>query len=242
MSVGCYAFVTHDWDARSYPLDLWLSWSLRQFDQVAVVKYGDFPLPVVDPKLRTKSIDLNPTYERYFNFYTIGKSEAQVLLTTDWRVLLDIDEFMYRPYTGNLDPKVTYPLRYHNLFGSLEFEMAPSIPFPAQQFRVHFGRRQVLGDGANVEGPWAAAPSFDVWHTGACRDPLSLSAKWKVQIEREVSMGYTAHTDRLRFLNGAFPYKRYPEIWPGAKLVKTNTDAVPEILLNNQERFEWWKP
>lgn len=241
MSVGAYCFVTEDWRTRDYPLDLWLSWHLEQFDEVAVIKYGDFPLPVDSPKLRMKSIDLNPMYEQYFKFYTIGKTEAQKLLDTEWKILLDIDEFVYPVSTNNMHPSLAYPLNYHNMYGSLEYEMAPSTAFPQQQFRIHYGDREILGDGANVAGPWSQR-GVDVWHTGACRNPDALSVKWRAQIQREIAMDYTVHSDRLKFLDGPFPYGRYREIWQDAKLVKCNMDTIPEILFKNRERFDWWKP
>jgi hypothetical protein len=243
VTVGAYAFVTADWRELDYPLDLWLEWHLPVLDRVALVTYGEFDVPHSgDSRLIVSAMEINPVYGRYFNFYTIGKTQAQHLLDTDWKILLDIDEFIYRPNTDGLDPARTYGFRYHNLYGSIEYEMAPSVPFPAYQFRVHHGNRELLGDGANGQGPWADDIFFDVWHTGACRNPQALSVKWKAQIKREMAMGYGAHEGRLQYLDGPFPYEKYAEIWPGASIIRTNRYSMPEILVRHRERFNWWRP
>lgn len=249
MSLGAYAFVQTDWRRFDYPLDLWVEWHAKIFDRVVLVTYADDPrrwnvqdmgLPDHGDKVLVKAIRLNPLHERYWSFYVIGKAEAQRLLDTEWKMLLDVDEFVYRPHTGNLDPTLAYAVRYHNLYGSLEAELPAA--FPVMQFRLHRGPRDILGDGANVEQPWAAGPAFDCWHTGAARDPAALAAKWKVQIDRELAMGWQANAGRQKWHDAPFEYGRYAEVWPGSRLVRSNLYAMPEILLKNRERFTWWTP
>ena len=241
MTVGCYAFVTRDYRELGYPLDLWLKWHLRVMDEVALVTYGTIYLPIGGhPKLRTASVD--PPSPETNEFYLKGKSAAQDLLTTDYKVLLDCDEFIYRPDTSTLLPSFAYGLRYHNFYGSLEYTIVAKKGIPPVQYRIHKGFRQIIGDGGNVAPPFDTSKTFDVWHTNMCRDPAALSAKWKTQIEREIRMGYTADADRLPLLDGVFDYSRYADAFPGAEMHRVNLYSLPDILLQNRERFSWWKP
>lgn len=241
MQIGVYAFCTGDWRQMDYPLDLWLTWHLRIMDSVALATYGDVHLPAGDhAKLKVVNIYLNPMHDTDWNFYTEGKTEAQKLLDTEWKILLDIDEFMYRPAVGTLHPGYAYGLRYHNFYGSIEHEIAGGA-IPSVQYRVHHGNRAILGDGANVAQPFDTARSFDVWHTNMCRNPSALAVKWKAQIEREIVTGYNLNAGRLPLLGSAFDYGLYAKAFPGASLHRTNIYTVPDILLENRSRFEWWR-
>jgi len=157
-TVGAYAFVTSDWKEKDYPLDLWLEHHLKLFDQVALVTYGKVDI-APHPKLKTKTI--SPVSESRFSFYIDGKSEAQKLLDTDWKVLLDIDEFMGEKIdVSKLNKKLAYALRYRNLYGNVFTEIENE--FSKYQYRVHFSNRAILGDGANVAGPLASRYSFSI--------------------------------------------------------------------------------
>jgi len=151
VSVGAYTFVTSDWKEKDYPFDIWLEHALEIFDQVAVVTYGDLGL-VSKGNLLVKCMPSVP--QSIFEFYVKGKEAAQKLLTTKWKVLLDIDEFLPRRIdTRDLDERYAYPLKYHHLYGNLQTEIV-SKRSVRYQFRIHTGHRAVLGDGANVGPPY----------------------------------------------------------------------------------------
>ncbi len=153
-TIGAYAFVTSDWKENDFPFDLWIKHAIKIFDQIAIVTYGEVIFPDIryEGKLLTKRIE--PVDVNKFSFYTVGKKIAQDMLTTDWRVLLDIDEFLYdRIDTGGLDKRYAYPLRYHHLYGNSHTEIRNN-GFPVYQFRIHVDRREVVGDGASVSPPY----------------------------------------------------------------------------------------
>jgi len=153
-TVGAYAFVTSDWKEKDYPLDLWLEHHLKLFDQVALVTYGKADVPE-QPKLIVK--EMRSVSEERYSFYQVGKSEAQKLLDTDWKVLLDIDEFFSeRIPLSDLDKRYAYAIRHHNLFGNVFTEIEnKEFPIPSFHYRLHHGNRKIIGDGANVAGPYA---------------------------------------------------------------------------------------
>jgi hypothetical protein len=152
-TIGTYAFVTPNWKELDYPLDLWIEHHVNIFDQVALVCYGDIDIPS-NKKLVVNHIQ--PIGEEKFSFYVIGKTKAQELLSTDWKVLLDIDEFIpERINPDKLDPKYVYPLFYHNLYGNLSTDIGcVGLVLPSYQARIHYGNKKVLGDGACVNGKY----------------------------------------------------------------------------------------
>jgi hypothetical protein len=150
-SIGAYAFVTEDWKEKDYPFDIWLGHSLELFDQVAIVSYGDVLVPTHSRLILRRTAPVN---ESSFEFYVRGKEDAQRLLTTHWKVLLDIDEFLKeRIDTSELDERYAYPLRYHNLYGNLFTEIIYENSL-RYQFRIHTGFRPMIGDGGNVKPPY----------------------------------------------------------------------------------------
>lgn len=159
--IGAYAFITKDWRENDYPLDLWLEHHLKLFDQIAIVTYGKVYIPEKfrrNKKLIMKKMGL--ISEKTFSFYIVGKSEAQRLLTTEWKVMLDVDEFISKRIdVDSFDKKYAYALKYHNLYGNVRTEMIEN-PFALYQVRIHYGNRKILGDGANVEPPYAARLSI----------------------------------------------------------------------------------
>lgn len=243
VSIGIYAFVTSNWKELDYPLDLWLQWHRTQFDEISLITYGKIELPDYD-KTIVKVEELNdfPT-EKTFDFYVIGKMRAQKNLTTDWKILLDIDEFMFRPDLKSANKIYAYPLKYHNLYGSLEYEIKRKPYFANKQYRIHCDERIVTGDGANVSSPYKNSIAPNVWHLGAARNPVALRRKWIAQIRREFNEGYYVNTSRFEdiYKNG-FDYEKYKDYIPDALLKKSNLHAMPSILLENADRFSWWKP
>jgi len=172
-TIGAYAFVTKDWRKLHYPLDLWLEHHLNIFDQISLCVYGDATI-VLPPKYRNNrkikitSVKVYPNRAK-FNFYVYGKTIAQRKLQTDWKVLLDIDEFLVTEIkTETLDKRLAYPLIYHNLYKNLEYELVSTdfvrkvmtfvyankfIPNATLE-RIHFGNRLILGDGGLVSTPY----------------------------------------------------------------------------------------
>jgi len=171
-TIGAYAFVTKDWRKLHYPLDLWLEHHLNIFDQISLCVYGNesiIPKEYRDnKKIKITSVNSYPSRAK-FSFYVYGKTIAQKELQTDWKVLLDIDEFLTTKInTKMLDKRLAYPLTYHNLYKNLEYELVPTdfmkrimnfvyvgkfIPNITYE-RIHFGDRSILGDGANVSLPY----------------------------------------------------------------------------------------
>ncbi len=265
-SIGAYAFVTSDYKDLDFPLDLWIDWHAGMLDQIALVTYGKFDLPVRD-NLKLIPID-EEVSNADFNFYLIGKTLAQKSLDTQWKVMLDIDEFLkVKPDVKNLDKTKAYALRYRNLFGNVNTEII-NREFPRYQFRVHNGARTVLGDGGNISGPYDKRKSigvffnssaerilgrrnwitwtepnktFEVFHTGSDRDPKSLKEKWITQLIRERNEKREFDQRRYNFLSRSdrFDFEAYRLIWPGSKISSVSDAELPEILLKNKPRFHW---
>jgi len=171
-TIGAYAFVTKDWRKLHYPLDLWLEHHLNIFDQISLCVYGDATIVPTryrnNRKIKITSVKVYPNRAK-FNFYAYGKTIAQRKLQTDWKVLLDIDEFLVTEIKiETLDKRLAYPLIFHNLYKSLEYELVPiglmkkimnfvytdKLIYNFTSERVHFGNRIILGDGANVSLPY----------------------------------------------------------------------------------------
>ncbi|MCI2413548.1 MAG: hypothetical protein MPI47_09540 [Cuniculiplasma sp.] len=115
MTIGAYAFTTNDWKELGYPLDLWLEWNSKYFDQLALVIYGEME---VDPPSNVTIIK-EPSIPDRTNedFFLSGKERAQKLLNTDWKVMLDTDEFVSKRIdTTNLDRKRAYAIRERDFF------------------------------------------------------------------------------------------------------------------------------
>ena len=244
-SVGAYAFVTKDWKELEYPLDLWLPWTASQFDQVSLVIYGDVEVPKIkNDNIKITKINKFPS-GKYFDFYLKGKTLAQEQLETDWKVLLDIDEFMFRPNLGTAISRYVYPLRYYNLYGSLEYRIKRKPYFATRQYRIHYGNKQITGDGANVFSSHGRHDNIAprVWHVNATRSLEVMQQKWVTQTRRELNEGYYANLGRLKIMtSNGFKYENYKKLFPGARLSKMSLKTMPKILLENKERFNRWKP
>ena len=205
--IGAYAFSLDDWKELDYPLDLWLEWNSRHFDKVALATYGKFDIDLPSNVI-VKEIPFKPnrTTEQ---FYIRGKAFAQNLLDTDWKVMLDIDEFVSKRIdTSGLDPKKAYAISLRQLYGNLETEIKNA--FPSFFFRINHGDRNVDNTGGSVVKPYAAKfvfrnfshdvslkifgkghylpyyipysdPKFEVWHTGAVRRPEVMAKKWRIE-------------------------------------------------------------
>ncbi|MDG7012781.1 MAG: hypothetical protein JRN11_08060 [Nitrososphaerota archaeon] len=231
MTVGVYAFATQDYKEKDYPLDLWLEHNLLVFDQIAVAKYDcDFPLPV-DNKKVIQTVIKSPERST-FRFFRLGKQTAMRLLSTDWKVLLDIDEFVWPvPDFDNLDKTKTYRLQCRALWGSIkteivEYWLAHSSP------RVHFGDVPILRDGEAGGNKGGVIGQF--WHTNGLRTRESLFAKWAA-IRNDFA------SERL-VRNGVFPtsalrFEDYSRTFPNAYLRNVCLCDLPKVLAENRVRF-----
>ena len=205
--IGAYAFTLNDWRELDYPLDLWLKWNSKHFDKIALATYGKVDIDIPSNVI-VKEIPFKPdrTTEQY---YIKGKAFAQTLLDTEWKVMLDIDEFVSKRIdTSRLDQKKAYAISLRQLYGNLGTEMKGA--FPTFFFRIHYHNRTIDNTGGSVVRPYAAKfifrnfshdvirkifkkshyipyylpysePKFEIWHTGAVRRPEVMAKKWKME-------------------------------------------------------------
>lgn len=238
-TIGVYAFATSDYKLLDYPLDLWLKYNSEIFDEVALVTYGQVEIPY-----KAKNIiieEFEPPKKDDFNFYRFGKRKAQDLLDTDWKILLDIDEFIGKiPNLEDLDKKLTYRLKYRNLYANLYTEIKNYKGYAICSPRVHFGRRNIVGDGF-VDGPYSMKCIGEFYHTSLARNPTALSIKRKEQIERDINEKRYKSSKELNYLEAPFDYSKYEEIWPGSYLIEIDKQRIPNILIENSSRFSWYK-
>ena len=72
-------------------------------------------------------------------------------LDTDWKMLLDIDEFInLRIDEKKLDKHYTYGTYNHHLFGNINTEI--QFIFPDYYWRLHHSDHRILNDGGSVDG------------------------------------------------------------------------------------------
>jgi hypothetical protein len=267
MTIGAYAFTTNDWKELGYPVDLWLEWNSKYFDQLALVIYGEME---IDPPSNVTIIK-EPSIPDRTNedFFLSGKERAQKLLNTDWKVMLDTDEFVSKRIdTTNLDRKRAYAIRERDFFGNLETEIVNV--FPKFYYRIHYGNRRIDKVAAGVIPPYAANfvfgnfvhdalrkifkkgeyrpyydPSmdknFEVWHTSTVRKPDAMAKKWRIQTNAAINSNpsLVSYKDFLKNLQSSFDYRRYKKIWPAAILKKVDLSIIPDILRKNAERFNF---
>ena len=263
-SIGAYAFATSDYLDLDYPLDLWIQWNSRFFDKLAIVTYGQIDISY--PQNVTVNRYENPPNPSSLDFYTKGKTYAQHLLTTEWKVALDIDEFVSdRIDTTRFQEKKAYAFRMRHLYGNLTTEIVGA--FPDHYYRIHHGDRKIFGDGGAVAPPYSGRIIYkdavidilrtisgkkellinpfhpyqeemiEIWHTGALRRPDVMSKKWRSQIYREINSGIISNESRLTILDMPFDYHTFNRLSPKAALKRVDFDDLPEILGKNEERF-----
>ncbi|SIM61151.1 hypothetical protein [Cuniculiplasma divulgatum] len=268
MTIGAYAFTINDWKELGYPVDLWLEWNSKYFDQLALVIYGEME---IDPPSNVTIIK-EPSIPDRTNedFFLRGKEKAQKLLNTDWKVMLDTDEFVpKRIDTTNLDRKKAYAISERDFFGNLETEIVNV--FPKFYYRIHYGNRPIGRAGAaGVTPPYAANfvfgnfvndvlrkifkkrefkpyydPStnknFEVWHTSTVRKPDAMAKKWRIHINAAINSDPSlgSYKDFLKNVQSTFDYRGYKKIWPAAILKKVDLSIIPDILRKNAERFNF---
>lgn len=265
-TIGAYAFVTNDWKEKDFPLDLWVKWHLPLFDKISIVTYGKFDVPGAgDPKLIINSME--PVGRDTFEFYTKGKLAAQHYLDTDWKMIVDIDEFIKeRVNTEGLDKRKAYAIRFHHLYGNPYTEIMNPAGVFENKFVLHYGNRDMArrGAGAGVVPPYAARmlvinsirsyldrifkiddhpPRFkatkyiDLYHTNRLRDPSAFSEKFKEEIIRMKNENSNFGGGMLKYTSDAFDYRMYKEIFPGCYLLRVNKEDLPQVIIDNEKRF-----
>lgn len=91
-------------------------------------------------------------------------------------------------------------------------------------------------------------PQFagEVFHTNTLRDPKLLKIKWKEQSARTLSEGRSmSKHDSLEketlAQSASFDYSLYKNIWEHATLKFWANENLPEVLIDNNERFNWYQ-
>jgi len=244
MTVGCYAITASDWKELDYPLDLWLKWNLKIFDEVALVSYGPLNLghkvprrPGFTPR------ELPPEKNESFDWSQKALMQAMHLLKTDWKLCLATDEFVReKPKVSLLDRRFAYLCREHHLWGNLTAEIAgsgPAFMLPPFQKRLHYGNTIAYASNGEMNLPARYAQGLELWHTGYARNPTALSKRLKTKVEIEVKGGIPQNLPVLNFTNQPFDYTDFRRLWPDAFLMPASYYRLPRILLENQERFTW---
>ena len=264
MSIGSYTFVSKQWRELGYPVDLYIKWNSRYFDEMSIYTYGKVELPLELPN-NVKIIEGIDPMDNGFEFYTFGLHGAMHSLETDWKVYLPVDEFIERRIdTTNLNKRLAYPIKRIDLYGNIYTQILHA--FIGYQYVIHYGNRKLLGDGM-VSPPYSGRIHLDgikylltgyirhrpafreepvfttnffpgtIYHTNTLRLPDKMSKKWYLQFSRERNAGVRRPDyDRIfnEMVSKPFDYRNYKLYWPRAKLVKV--DSLP-ILVENKERF-----
>ncbi len=264
MTIGAYAFATRNWKELEYPLDLWVQHNSLFFDEISLaVELGteiDFPVP---SNVRLSYIgSRNEEDRRYLIFYISNKDFAMKCLRTDWKLLLDIDEFIdARTDTTGLNKKYVYGTNNHHLFGNIHTEILNI--FPDHYWRLHYGDRYLLNDGGSVYGRRARQfrsiqeisgrpilrtlrhegirrlltkplNAVEIYHTNTVRSPAAMHRKWIEQTQRDPFPDLSKFHLRAEVYKVQNPYQLMYGEWKGAAL---RTVKTPSILVDNPQRF-----
>lgn len=264
MRIGSYTFLSKQWKDLEYPVDLYIKWNSRHFDEMSIYTYGKVELPDNIPS-NVKIIEGVDPNDDGFNFYTFGLYKAMHSLETEWKVYLPTDEFIKeRIKTENLNKRLAYPVKRIDLYGNIFTQILHA--FIKYDYKIHYGNRKLLGDGT-VSPPYSGSIHLDgirylltdyvrrkpsyreepiftadympgtIYHTNALRSPEKMSKKWFLQFTREKYAGINRPDYDMVFnemVSKPFNYRNYKLYWPKAELVKI--DPIP-ILVENKERF-----
>ena len=224
-TIGAYAFITPDWKERYYPLDLWLEHHLPLFDQIALVKYPmpgeDFILPIESEKLRVGLLEQG-SREDFVNWCCSPKRLAMNMLDTEWKFLLEVDEFIH----GRPDPAPdahAYHCNIRNFLGNVNTQVirAGQNGFVCEGNllwkKFHRGNQSIYGDGCAEQG--AAQGVIDVFHTTLLR-PL-------------VHIGWEGI---------GMNYDNWRHFWHSAELQHISDESLPATLVKYKEKFHFGDP
>lgn len=218
MTVGAYVFASKSWRELEYPVDLWIKHNSKFFYQLSIYTYGAIDFGIEIPS-NVKIIEGNVSENSLdnFNFYLHGLTSAMENLRTDWKVLLNSDEFIRSEIdTSHFNRFLAYPLGLTQLYGNINTEIKGA--FMEYDYRIHYGNRRHAGDGGIIP-PYSGKINFNgvsnlirrrifrtnleeykpIWtttrienwayHTNCLRSPQIMSAKWYAQMKREISSG-----------------------------------------------------
>lgn len=243
-TVGAYAFSFDDWQELEYPLDLWIKYNSKFFDELSLVFIGDRnKLPEINEN-NIKVTYIREAKEKNWDIYRLYKQIAQSQLSTDWKLLLDIDEFVNNKIdVTTLRKDRIYAIKMRHLYLNTHTEVLNA--FPDYYWRFHYGVIPVIRDGS-IDGKKMQRISphlvkkfwyqllhngirrmiykpeivAEVWHTNALRSPNAIMNKRKIQIEREnAEKGSCVRVDNnfYEYLNSQFEIR---EAIPPMDLVK----------------------
>ncbi|MEM3265327.1 MAG: hypothetical protein QXH07_05170 [Thermoplasmata archaeon] len=239
MKIGVYAFTFDDWKEKDYPLDLWIEWNCKLFDEVSLFYIGN----------KTKVLE-NINVQKYNNLtingingiksnivdiygnkmYAYFKELAQNFLFTDWKFLLDIDEFVVsRPTIDLNNINDVYGIYVHLPFGDINHEISPLGDSPAKignvnLSRLAYGMSKVIGDGAMIDKNINTNAPIHIYHTTLLRNGVELANRtwlWKKNIVVDPN--------------------KYKEYWANMELLYVDDEKLPDILRNNKQRFQYFK-
>lgn len=239
MNIGAYAFTYDDWKEREYPLDLWIKWNCAMFDEVSLFYIGDKNKLLNGLNIQdydnlnlnginsSKNAVISRWGDRIFAHY---KELAQNFLATDWKFMLDIDEFLVsKPDVNKLDPNNVYGIWEHILFGDVNHEVSTAGYSPVKNgdvkwSRLAYGNVKVIGDGALLEKTINSNTLYHVYHTTLLRNGTEIANRtwlWQKNIVVE--------------------HDKYKEYWKDMELSYVNDDQLPKILYENKARFQYFK-
>ena len=83
IGMGSYTFVSKQWKDLEYPVDLYIKWNSRHFDEMSIYTYGKVGLPnnVPDNVKIIEGVDPN---DNAFKFYAFGPEKA---MQKEWAIL-----------------------------------------------------------------------------------------------------------------------------------------------------------
>ncbi|MFH7836081.1 MAG: hypothetical protein QXL51_05750 [Candidatus Aenigmatarchaeota archaeon] len=239
MKIGVYSFTFDDWREKDYPLDLWIEWNCKLFDEVSLFYIGDKYKTFKDIDLKKyDNLTINGISgnkrimdELYGNrMYAHFKELAQNFLFTDWKLLLDIDEFVTSvPNFNRYEVNNVYGIYMHVLFGDVNHEISPLGESPVALGKLPWGRlaygmNKIIEDGSRIEKPVNTDTYIHVYHTTLLRNGIEI-----------------ANRTQLWQKNIIVDPNRYKEYWPKMELLYIEDSQLPEILKNNKNRFNYLK-
>lgn len=196
----------------------------KVFDGINVHKYENLTINGINDTKNNIESNFGDKYYAYF------KEIAQNFLFTDWKFLLDIDEFVVpHPAIDLNNTNNVYGIYVHLPFGDINHEVSPLGDSPAKigdvkLSRLAYGMSKVIGDGAMIDKPVNAKPLIHIYHTTLLRNGVELANRtwlWQKNIVVDPS--------------------KYKEYWANMELLYVDDAKLPDILRNNKQRFQYFK-
>lgn len=182
---------------------------------MSIYTYGTIDFGIETPSnIKIIEGDVSENSLDNFNFYLHGSTSAMKNLRTDWKVLLNSDEFIRSGIgTSPFSRFLAYTLGLTQLYGNINTEIKGA--FMEYDYRINYGNKRHAGDGGiippysgkiNLNGvsnliqrkifrtdleefkPIWTTTRIENWsyHTNCLRSPQIMSAKWYAQVKREI--------------------------------------------------------